>query len=274
MKSLVILITFMCVSSHALTVHQLQAYPELLGGVSQVLLNGKMKGASVIFTNQREKRQSTSPNMMTTFSDLTLQDISDCTSIIGDHQCGSSGIAQRIADIALSCGNDSVARMTSNLCARSEGGDFCGTAFIQFAFDGSPATDESSCSGAVASSACPSSCRTYLQTWRSRLGCCINTYINNTDFPAFALFSDFVDYRLWDLCGVSLPAVDCGNGLPLNTSANAQSCTSQELTSRLAQYQCTADVGQPLVDAIMQNSRCYPYARIQIDVCGSNAKAK
>ncbi len=195
----------------------------------------------------------------------TAQDVADCTAAIVDYQCGSSGYAQQIANIALGCRNETYARNAANTCARSENGAFCGTATIRFILDQSQTVD--GCTGAVSSGSCPSSCRSFLQSARSTLGCCINTYINTTVSPLLGLLSTYVDYRLWSLCNVDLPPADCGNGLPLNPPQDAQDCTLQEFATRSANYECMASVGQPLVDTLLQNSKCYIYARSLVEVC-------
>ena len=103
-----------------------------------------------------------------------LQDAIDCNIIALDYQC-SSGFFQGLADIALACGNDSYARDLSNACARNEGGGFCVTEVFHLSIDESLSVGVASCTGAVSSGFCPSSCSSFLQSVSSRLGCCINT---------------------------------------------------------------------------------------------------
>ena len=206
---------------------------------------------------------------------ITAQDVTECSVAIFDYQCGSSGYAQGLINIALSCGNETLARNTANACAVSESGTFCGTATIRLLSDQTETTNAETCSGAVTSGSCPSSCRTFLQSARSKLGCCINTYINQTDSPLLALYSDYVDYRLWNLCNVDLPASDCGNSLPLNPPADAQTCTPSEYVRRSLQYECMPSVGQPLVDTLLQSdSNCDLFATIVVDVCATNANGQ
>ena len=203
-------------------------------------------------------------------SSQDIQDLIDCSATAIDYICGSSGYAQQTVNIALGCGNDSDARNIANTCARSESGAFCGTATIRLTADETLAEGASACGTAVASGSCSATCRSFLQSVSSRLGCCINTYINNTDSTLLSVYSAFVDYRLWSLCDVPLPSADCGNGLPLNPPQNVQSCTVQEYLTRLANYECMASVGQPLVDTLLQDSKCYRIARALVDVCGVN----
>ena len=205
----------------------------------------------------------------------TAQDFTECTVAFSDYQCGSSGYAQGLINVALSCGNETLALDIANACAKSESGTFCDTATTRFLSNQTELTNAESCSGAVTSGSCPSSCRTFLQSARSRLGCCINTYINQTGSPLLALYSDYVDYRLWNLCNVDLPASDCGNSLPLNPPADAQTCTSSEFVSRTIQYQCMPSVGQPLVDIWLQSdSNCDSFATILVDGCATNANGQ
>ena len=207
---------------------------------------------------------------------FTAQDITECTVASLDYQCGSSGYVQGLINVALSCGNETQALDIANACAKSESGTFCGTATTRFLYNQTELTNAESCSGAVnTSGSCPSSCRTFLQSARNRLGCCINTYINQTDSPMLALYSDYVDYRLWNLCNVDLPASDCGNSLPLNPPADAQTCMPSEFVSRTIQYQCMPSVGQPLVDTLLQSdSNCDSFATILVDGCATNANGQ
>ena len=209
-----------------------------------------------------------------TISDLTQQDILDCSTAILNYQCGSSGYAQQVVNIALGCRNDSYARTTADACAKNANGDVCGATTSAFILDQSQSTNADTCIGAVSSGVCPSTCRSFLQSGRSKLGCCINTYVNKTTSPLYALYSVYVDYRLWNLCNVALPPSDCGNSLPLNPPANTQTCTVSQLVSQLVQYECMASVGQPFVDAILRNRRCYVYARLQANACGTNANGQ
>ena len=205
----------------------------------------------------------------------TAQNVTECSVAIFDYQCGSSGYAQGIINVALSCGNQTYARNTANTCAKSESGTLCGTATIRLLSDQTETTNADSCSGAVTSGSCPSNCRIFLQSARSKLGCCINTYINQTDSPLLALYSDYVDYRLWNLCNVDLPASDCGNSLPLNPPADAQTCTTSEFVRRTLQYQCMPSVGQPLIDALLQSdSNCDSFATLVADGCATNANGQ
>ena len=208
------------------------------------------------------------------FEDLTIEDTLDCTSRVFDFQCGSSGYAQRVVDIASGCGNDFFARNIATMCARNENGELCAAATVKFLANEAQLTNAESCSAVIETQSCPVACRTFLEVEKNRLGCCINTYINTTHFQpgddALLVYGEYLDYRLWNLCNIELPASDCGNALPVS-STDGQTCTMQEYLSRLAQYECTASVGQPFVDAVLRNRKCLIYATALVDECGVNA---
>ena len=69
------------------------------------------------FTQHAAKRQ--------TVADYTSQDSIDCSSVMLDHQCGSSGFAQETINISLSCGADTTALSVATTCASNENGEYC-----------------------------------------------------------------------------------------------------------------------------------------------------
>ena len=201
----------------------------------------------------------------------SLQDMVDCTVTALDYLCGS-GYLQGIADIALGCRNDSYALDIANGCSRSEGGNFCISETFRVTLDESLSAGAESCtSDAVSLGSCSSSCRSFLQSVSSRLGCCINTYVNTTESGLLDIYGDYVDYRLWGLCSVPLPPSSCGNGLPLNPPQDAQQCTPQQLVTRFANFECMPSVGQPLIDTLQQTGKCDDLAKAYVDDCSVNA---
>ena len=198
-----------------------------------------------------------------------IEDTIDCLSTAAEYQC-SSGYTQKAIDIALSCRNETYARLASISCAaKREDGERCVVAALRLSSD---LVNGFQCSSAVSSGSCPSGCRSFLESARSKLGCCFNTYINTTDNPLYTIppYTDVVDYRLWNLCSVELPPAGCGNALALNPPADARTCTAGEFISRLVNYHCMQSVGQPLVDALLQNSKCNTYARTAAGSCALN----
>ena len=250
MKHLVIVATFYVL------VCTVSSFRLQLGEIVQQLSLGKVAD----LTRHLAKRQTTPSE----------QDLIDCAATVFDYQCSSSGYAQGIADIALGCRNDSYARNIANGCSISEIGGFCATEFLRSTQDETLATGAASCSSVVSLGSCPSSCSSFLQSVSSRLGCCINTYVNTTESGLLEVFGEYVDYRLWRLCNVPLPASNCGNGLPLNPPQDAQQCTFQQLFTRFANYECMPSVGQQLINTLQQNSRCSDTAKQYVDDCSIN----
>ena len=204
-----------------------------------------------------------------TIYDVTAKDVIDCISSATEYQCGASGYSQRVVDIAMGCNNDSYARNTANTCARNENGDTCGAVTLKFLSD---YTNADACSGAVSSGFCHESCRDFLQSAKKELGCCVNAYVNKTDYPLYRQYRQYVDYLLWDLCDVDLPDGECKDG-GLSVKPHSQdqkSCSPQELISRFVRYECSADVGQSLINNLMKNDRCYIFSSVMVDACSTN----
>ena len=194
----------------------------------------------------------------------------DCSTIIFDYQCGPSGYAQQLVDIGLGCGNDSYARGTADTCARNVNGKTCGEASVRFFSSNAELVSAGSCSDVIISGSCSSTCRNFLESTSSKLGCCVNVNINTTSSP----FSGLFDYRLWNLCDVPLPPEFCEDQLSLDPPQNVQDCSSEEFVSRLVDYQCMPSVGQPLVNALLQDERCIIFATAVVDACSTNANGQ
>ena len=219
---------------------------------------------SAVLHHQTIKRQ-------TTDSTLTPEDEAYCGSLVADAYC-STGIAQGLIDADLSCGKGSEAehRRIANGCARNEKGRFCFSAFILFDLEGIGQSNvEGNCSRVLQSNSCPSICRTNLETFKSKLGCCINTYVNGSTIYRLA-----VNYRVWQLCGVTIPAADCGNALDVNPPANVDSCSPLEYFKRsITENLCLQSRGQPYVNAALKGG-CDVYvesAEYTVNLCSMNA---
>ena len=179
----------------------------------------------------------------------TSQDNAYCDSIEIDDYC-SSGLGQSFVDVQLSCGEsiESV-RSSFNQCARSENGAFCGSLFHL----NSPSQRylEANCSGVITSNVCPPQCRAHLKDFKNKLGCCIITYISGSNYY---FNRSSTTYRLWNSCGVPLPAVECQNhGLMFHVPANTKNCTSQEVY--LIAF-CEPNVGQSYINRLLKDTRC------------------
>ncbi len=208
-----------------------------------------------------------------TVYDITTQDVVDCVSRTIEYQCGSSGYSQKVVDIATGCKNDSYARNTANTCARNEKGETCGAVALKFL---SGQTNAESCLGSLTNEfGCNSECHNFLQSAKDSLGCCLNAYVNRTDYPLFEEYREHVDYRLWDLCEIDLPDAECKDSrIKFESLNDVKSCTSQEILTKFVRYECSADVGQSLVNNLMKNDRCYIFSSIMVDACSSNGNGQ
>ena len=207
----------------------------------------------------------------TTDSTLSPEDEAYCGSLVVDSYC-STGLAQGFINADLSCGKGSEAdhKTLANGCARNENGIFCFSAFALFDLEGIGQSNvEGNCSQVLQSNSCPSTCRTNLETFKSELGCCINTFLNDSTIYRLA-----VNYRVWQLCGVSLPAADCGNALDVNPPANVDNCSSLEYFKRsYTENLCLRSRGQPYVNAALKGG-CEVYVKIAeytVNLCSMNA---
>lgn len=188
----------------------------------------------------------------------TPEDEAYCSARINDASC-STGLTQTDIEINLACGRGSIStveqgRKLANDCAKNERGEYCGSAFVLFNVNNTRLTNiEGNCSGVIVSESCPTACRTLLEDFSSRLGCCINTHINDSRRSSAS-----VDHRVWNLCDVPLPAADCGNTPTINPPPdNVQQCTNEEYFNKIfSQNLCLPERGQPYVDAIVLDSRC------------------
>ena len=186
-------------------------------------------------------------------STFTEEDAAFCKAQLHDVSC-STGILQGFIDAELICGRYGIeqAQRDENVCARNERGQYCLSALSLFELRRDDIIGN--CFIFDTSSACPTACRTQLEHFRSNLGCCINAFINSSLNSGYC---KIVDYRLWNLCNVPLPAEACDNGPTINLPVNVQECTEEEyFTKRYTQNICLPQHGQPYINAIVLNSRC------------------
>ena len=179
----------------------------------------------------------------------------------------STGIAGGFIDADLSCGAKFDPKI-ANRYAKSDNGEFCLSAFVRFDIHGMGRRNiEGHCSDVLQSSLCPLTCRTSLETFKSKLGCCINAFVNDTVYRSG---SSAVNYRVWQLCGVSLPAAGCGNALDVYTPANVDNCSRKEMFERqYTQNFCLPSRGQRLVEALL-DMRCSQHAESAVRRCSVN----
>ena len=189
---------------------------------------------------------------------LHAEDDAYCSARISDAEC-STGIRQGDIDAGLICGRIRIEEATrlANECVINEHGRHCSSALTLFNVNNIGLMNiEGNCSGVIASRTCSTGCHTLLEDFRSRLGCCINTLVNNTRLVSSRAAS--VDYRVWNLCNVPLPAADCGNRpVTVNPPDSVQQCTDEQYFNiKYTKNLCLPERGQPYVNTIVFDSRC------------------
>ena len=216
-----------------------------------LLLPDATNATQHIATKKRETRQLSQ----------SFQDTAICTSSLIDYFCSTTWAPTVLNQFAI-CGlrefhTNQASIDSRRTCAVSERGDFCGAAFTSYDQDGTRLMEiQNNCSVVLESgSSCPSNCHTLLTEFKENLGCCINTYFNGTqlsrEVPAV------VDYRVWNMCNISLPAEQCDNGLIIDNFSSFHRCSDAEFYHRVyGQALCTPSVGQPYVSFLLNNSRC------------------
>ena len=194
----------------------------------------------------------------------------ECTKISQEYRC-TSGYTQGQIMEALMCRNESAARLMAQGCAKNEQEEYCGTAAVSFALNptqlllGIQNCDDLSCSN---------ECRNFLESMRGMLGCCLNSVLNTTDNPGNEAFQLYFSYSLWQRCNVVPPSV-CTNGLAVpQTPPNAQTCTIEQYSRRITEYDCSSANGQPLVDRLLRNNRCTTIAKDVVDACATNSNGQ
>ena len=199
--------------------------------------------------------------------DLRQTDVSsliECSFIALEQQCKGDYIQQAV-DFALSCGNESLARLLADSCSRKESGEFCSEALWDSLLSAQFSVP-TNCYQSQSSS-CETSCREFLESIVSSLGCCVSTYSVTT------LLSSLVDAELWSLCGVEIPA-KCTSDVEMNIPSDIDTCTDEELARGLAEAECKPSNGQPIVDELSKYSKCTTFARLLVQECGINANGE
>ena len=144
------------------------------------------------------------------------------------------------------------AQRDANSCVKGEGGQFCGSLLelnrIRARYI------EGNCSSVLSpNSSCPSNCRSLLEDFRSTLGCCINTYVNGSRIYSG---DTSLDYRVWNMCDVSLPPAACENVPTLNPPSNVQNCTHKDFFNKYyVEKFCLPKRRQAYID-VLESSIC------------------
>ena len=171
----------------------------------------------------------------------------------------SAGLLTAIIEIDLSCntysrGFGSVERIQMRVQEMKMDSSYCQSAFALFDLNGIGQNYiKGNCSGAPASNSCPLGCRTILEDFRTRLGCCINSYVNGSGELSTSVS---VDYRLWNLCNVPLVPTDCGNGPIINPPDIVRNCSEKEYFNKQYTQNICSERGRPYYINVIKKPRC------------------
>ena len=160
--------------------------------------------------------------------DFNITEVKRCSRLAVEHICTYNLTYVRdLLGILVNCGEDESARYIATFCARSDqvDGFYCGAA-ESYPLDLGMA--QLSCDSALQPGGnCSDECNNSLLSISVNLGCCFNTFFNNTVYSA--LFYPVLSYALWSECGVELPNSTCDGALPYPLPTTPlQTCTFYE----------------------------------------------
>ena len=198
--------------------------------------------------------------------------LTECTKISQEYQCTSGFTQGRIRE-ALICRNESAARLFADGCAKNEQGEYCSVAVVTFALSPTQLASVIANCGSTRIR-CTDECRNSLESLKNQLGCCLNSIYNTTANPGFGAIRQYLSYSLWQQCNVVPPSA-CTNGLAVpQAPSNAQTCTLEQYSRRITEYDCSSSNGQPVVNRILRDNRCINYAKTLVDACAINSNGQ
>lgn len=216
-------------------------------------LHAKITQAVLQASSERVKRQSAAENF------------TECTKISQEYQCTSGYTQGRIRE-ALMCRNKSTAGLMAQACAKNEQGEYCGAVAVN-----NPTRLSNVIIFCHNSTSCSDECRNALDSLKNAFGCCLNSVYNTTAIPAYGIIRQYLSFSLWQQCNVVPPSA-CTNGLIVpQVPPNAQTCTLEQYSRRITEYDCSSSNGQPLIDRILRNNSCIAFARTLVDACAINS---
>ena len=127
-------------------------------------------------------------------SSSLLESITDCASTISSWTC-TSGFAQDLVNLALECGDRTLAVAIAGGCSLTAIGKSCTETVSVF-----KSLDLAGASTCLLPFRCPSTCRNVLQSVSDAVGCCFNSLFNNSANALFDIVQNFVDNSLWERC--------------------------------------------------------------------------
>ena len=206
------------------------------------------------------------------FNAQKMESFLHCSKVATRHQCETGYVQDRLG-VILKCRNESLARLGAEGCATNHNGEYCASASLSLLSNAAALMiGESACLSSDVS--CSSECQNFLLSLKSTLGCCFNSLLNSTDNPASASLGPLSSPSLWQQCSVVIPS-RCTNGLTLpQTPSNAQTCSTHQLSRKLAEYDCTGYNMQPVVEALLTDGHCGDLVKTTVDGCGINSNGQ
>lgn len=206
------------------------------------------------------------------FNTLKMENFLHCSKVVTRHQC-ETGYVQGRLGVVLKCRNESLARLGAEGCATNHNGEYCASASMSLLSSAAELMNgESACLSSAVS--CSTECRNFLLSLKNTLGCCFNSLVNTTDNPASASLGPISSPPLWQRCNVVIPS-KCTDGLTLpQTPSNAQTCSTHQLSRKLAEYDCTGYNMQPVVEALLRDGRCGSLVKTTVKGCGINSNGQ
>ena len=182
-----------------------------------------------------------------------------CTEALLEYQC-TSGYGAVLVNISATCGNNKQARGFAAACARNENNQYCPLVAINTPDIPTTCTFFGNC---------PSSCRNYLQSLRSTLGCCINSLLNFTD--STPEIREIFSYSVWSRCGVETVLGSCNNGLDFTPIFENKVCSDDDLHQAIATAECSPPYSVGIENALRNEGVCGQILRFEQDACTVNS---
>ena len=183
-------------------------------------------------------------------------------------QC-ESGLFQACTDLTLRCQEPMPANVFRNGCQRNANGDYCG---LTAAYIGEVNTITSTCESSLTGD-CTDDCRSLLMGIRDALGCCVNSFFNESteqDGIPSSYRRDTFSYALWSNCGVETVTDECTAS---TVKVRRNDISPDALCNYVAEngnLLCTRNYLEPIVDALRDADGCEAFANGNMEQCGVN----
>jgi len=166
--------------------------------------------------------------------------------------CGPN-IGQSVLDIYMDCNhNDDYtiaieARRFIGSCSRNENERFCSEFQLQLFKYTNPLQSNCPYLNTYSDYNCTVMCHAALQSLKSNVGCCLNSFFNISGYRQFN------NAGLWSACSVSPPGFCQATNLTLSSGTTSRNCSSVDIVEQIyAQIICNAQIYQPVLDIYQQ----------------------